>query len=262
MSYQYISVDSIERVGRITINRPQALNALSVPLMDEVGEAINAFEADEGIGAIIITGTEKAFAAGADIKDMAGLDGESALAQDFPYNASGWHALNRCRKPVIAAVSGFALGGGCELAMACDFIIAADNARFGQPEVKLGIIPGAGGTQRLIRAVGKAKAMELCLTGRMMEADEAERAGLVAYVTPADELQTRALATAQTIAAQSSTGTAMIKDCINQAMEIPLSSGLVYERRVLQALFGSDDQREGMTAFVEKRKPAFKRKGQ
>ncbi len=257
MIYEHIRTETDGRVARITLDRPEAMNALSVALMEEVGQALALFGADDGVGAVIITGNEKAFAAGADIKDMARLDYTAAMTRDFPFNAGGWEALNRFRKPVIAAVSGVCLGGGCELAMACDLIIAADNARFGQPEVKLGIMPGAGGTQRLVRAIGKAKAMELCLTGRMMDAGEAERAGLVAFVTPLDSLQERALETARTIAGHSLPSTMMIKESVNQAFESPLSSGLVFERRLFQGTFATADQAEGMAAFVEKRRPDF-----
>ena len=258
MTYNHIKTDVEGRVGRITLDRPEAMNALSVPLMDEVGAALDDFAADDRIGVVIVTGNEKAFAAGADIKDMADLDYAGALAQDFPFNGSGWQKLADFRKPVIAAVSGVCLGGGCELAMSCDFIIAADNARFGQPEVKLGIMPGAGGTQRLARAVGKAKAMELCLTGRMMGADEAERAGLVAFLTTVDGLQETAMDTARVIAGHSLPSTMVIKEAVNQAFESPLSSGLVFERRLFQAAFATEDQTEGMAAFVAKRKPDFK----
>lgn len=258
MAHQFIISERIGRVGCITLNRPEAMNALSVPLVAELGEALDEFARDDGIGAVIITGSDKAFAAGADIKDMAGMAYADALAEDFPFNAGGWQKLADFRKPVIAAVSGFCLGGGCEMAMSCDLIIAADNARFGQPEVRLGIMPGAGGTQRLVRAVGKSKAMELCLTGRHLNADEAERAGLVAYVTPADGLQEAALETASTIAGHSLPSTMMIKESIRHAFEAPLASGLIFERRLFQSTFATEDQAEGMDAFVNKRKPEFR----
>jgi len=243
------------RVGLIRLNRPQQLNALNDAVVDAIGAALAAFEADDGIGAIVITGNEKAFAAGADIGAMADFDYQHAYRTD--YITSNWERIRHCRKPIIAAVAGYALGGGCEMAMMCDIIIAAENARFGQPEIKLGILPGAGGTQRLPRAVGKAKAMDLCLTGRFMDAAEAERSGLVARVVPTDKLLEEALAMAQTIASYSLPVVMMIKECINRAYESPLSEGLLFERRVFHAAFALDDQKEGMRAFLEKRPPEF-----
>ncbi|AUM00770.1 enoyl-CoA hydratase [Pseudothauera hydrothermalis] len=256
MSYEHILVETRGRVGLITLNRPKALNALNDALVDEVGRALDGFEADEGIGAIVITGSDKAFAAGADIGAMAQFSYMDAFKGD--YITRNWERVKTCRKPVIAAVAGFALGGGCELAMMCDMIIAAETAKFGQPEIKLGILPGAGGTQRLPRAVGKAKAMDLCLTARFMDAAEAERAGLVARVVPADKLLDEALSAAQTIASYSLPVVMMIKESINRAFESGLSEGLLFERRVFHAAFALEDQKEGMAAFVEKRKPDFK----
>jgi enoyl-CoA hydratase len=256
MSYENILVETRDRVGLITLNRPKALNALNDALVDEMGRALDAFEADEGIGAIVITGSEKAFAAGADIGAMANFSYMDAYLGD--YITRNWERIKTCRKPVIAAVAGFALGGGCEMAMACDIIIAADTARFGQPEVKLGILPGAGGTQRLPRAVGKAKAMDLCLTARMMNAEEAERAGLVSRVVPADTLLDEALGAAQAIASFSLPVVMMIKESVNRAYESGLSEGLLFERRQFHAAFALEDQKEGMAAFVEKRPASFK----
>ena len=260
MSHEYILVetrgDGPRRTGLITLNRPKQLNALNDGLMDELGAALLAFDADEGIGCIVITGNEKAFAAGADIGAMAGFSFMDAYLGD--YITRNWETIRRVRKPVIAAVAGFALGGGCELAMSCDFIIAADSARFGQPEIKLGIIPGAGGTQRLPRAVGKAKAMDLVLTGRMMGAEEAERAGLVSRVVPADKLMDETLAAAELICQMSLPSVMMAKECVNRAFESPLSEGMMVERRMFHALFATEDQKEGMDAFVNKRKAAFK----
>jgi enoyl-CoA hydratase len=255
MAYETILTETRGRVGLITLNRPGQLNALNDQLIREVNQALDGFEADEGIGAIVVTGSDKAFAAGADIKEMQNKTYIEAYKEDF---IASWERIARCRKPVIAAVAGFALGGGCELAMSCDLIIAADSAKFGQPEIKLGIMPGAGGTQRLIRAVGKSKAMELCLTGRMMDAAEAERAGLVARVVPAAELLADALKTAETIASMSLTAAMMTKDCVNRAYETTLAEGIRYERRTFHALFATHDQKEGMAAFVEKRKAVFK----
>jgi len=246
------------KTGLITLNRPKQLNALNDGLMSELGAALQAFDADEGIGCIVITGSEKAFAAGADIGAMATLTYMEAYKGDFI--TRNWEALKSVRKPVIAAVAGFALGGGCELAMMCDFIIAADSAKFGQPEIKLGIIPGAGGTQRLPRAVGKAKAMDLVLTGRMMDADEAERAGLVSRVVPAAELMTAALAAAQSICELSGPSVMMAKECVNRAFEGTLADGVSHERRMFHSLFATEDQKEGMDAFVNKRKPVFKQR--
>lgn len=258
MSYENLLVDTRGRVGVITLHRPKALNALNDALMDELGQALLGFEADEGIGCMVITGSDKAFAAGADIgamKDWGYMD-----VYKSEYITRNWEQLRRVRKPVIAAVAGFALGGGCELAMMCDFIIAADTAKFGQPEIKLGIIPGAGGTQRLPRAVGKAKAMDLALTGRMMDAQEAERAGLVSRIVPADKLLDEALAAATVIAGYSLPSVMMAKESINRAYESPLSEGMLFERRMFHSLFGTEDQKEGMRAFVEKRKPDFNHK--
>ena len=256
MTYENILVETLNNVGRITLNRPAQLNALNDALMDELAHALQTFDADAHIGAIIVTGSEKAFAAGADIKAMAELDFETAYRQNFI--TRNWDAMANIRKPIIAAVSGFALGGGCELAMACDTIIAADTAQFGQPEIKLGVIPGAGGTQRFTRAVGKAKAMDMVLTGRMMGAEEAERAGLVTRIVPADTLQDEALKMAQTIAGYGKLAVMSAKEAVNQAFESPLSSGLLFERRAFHSLFSTDDQKEGMAAFIEKRKAVFK----
>ena len=256
MDYQNIIVETHGRVGLIRLNRPKQLNALNDALVDELGHALDVFEADEGIGAIVITGSEKAFAAGADIAAMANFS--YMYAYKGNYITRNWERVKTCRKPVIAAVAGFALGGGCELAMMCDLIIAADNAKFGQPEVKLGILPGAGGTQRLPRAVGKAKAMEMCLTGRFMDAEEAERSGLVARVVPAERLLEDALETAKTIASYSLPVVMMIKECVNRAYESPLNEGLLFERRTFHSSFALEDQKEGMAAFLEKRAPQFK----
>ena len=256
MAYEHIIVETRGRVGLITLNRPKALNALNDALMDELGEALVRFDADEGIGAIVITGNEKAFAAGADIgamKDWSYMD-----VYKSNYITRNWERLASVRKPVIAAVAGFALGGGCELAMMCDFIIAGDTAKFGQPEIKIGTIPGAGGTQRLPRAVGKAKAMDLVLSGRMMDAAEAERAGLVSRVVPGAKLLEEALAAAGQIAGFSLPSLMAAKEAINRAYETPLTEGILFERRTFHSLFGTEDQKEGMTAFVEKRKANFK----
>ena len=244
-----------EKVGVITLYRPQALNALNDQLMTELGQALQAFEADDKIGCMVITGSEKAFAAGADITAMAGYSFADAFGGD--YITRNWEAIRHIRKPVIAAVSGYALGGGCELSMMCDFIIAADNAKFGQPEIKLGIIPGAGGTQRLPRAVGKAKAMDMALTARMMDATEAERAGLVSRVVPFDKLMEEALGAAIIISGFSQLAVMAAKESVNRAFESGLSDGVMYERRLFHSLFSTHDQKEGMAAFVEKRKPAF-----
>ena len=256
MTFENILVTTQGRVGIITLNRPQALNALNDKLVDEIGAALDGFEASEDIGAIVITGSEKSFAAGADIGAMANFSYMDAYKGD--YITRNWERVKTCRKPVIAAVAGFALGGGCELAMMCDMIIAADTARFGQPEIKLGILPGAGGTQRLPRAVGKAKAMDMCLTARMIDAAEAERAGLVARVVPADKLLDEALAAATTIASFSLPVVMMIKESVNRAFESSLNEGLLFERRVFHSAFALDDQKEGMAAFVAKRKAEFK----
>ena len=262
MSYQNILVETRgsgeRRTGWITLNRPKQLNALNDALMDELGAALTAFDTDESIGCIVITGSEKAFAAGADIGAMASWTYMDVYKSD--YITRNWETIRRVRKPVIAAVAGFALGGGCELAMMCDFIIAADSAKFGQPEIKLGIIPGAGGTQRLPRAISKAKAMDLVLTSRMLDAAEAERAGLVSRVVPAAELLDVVLAAAQTICEFSGPSVMMAKECVNRAYEGPLAEGMLFERRMFHSLFATDDQKEGMAAFVEKRKPAFKQR--
>ena len=255
MSFELIIAETRGRVGLITLNRPKAMNALNDQVMDEIGQALDGFEADDGIGAIVITGSEKAFAAGADIGAMASFSYMDAYKGD--YITRNWERVKTCRKPIIAAVAGFALGGGCELAMMCDIIIAADSAKFGQPEVKLGILPGAGGTQRLPRAVGKAKAMDLCLTSRFMDAAEAERAGLVSRVVAADKLIEEALSAAETIASFSLPVVMMIKESVNRAFEGSLSEGLLFERRVFHSAFALKDQKEGMAAFVEKRKAKF-----
>ena len=256
MDYQNIIVETRGKVGLVTLNRPKALNALNDDLVDELGLALDAFEGDENIGCVVITGSEKAFAAGADITMMANFSYMDAYKGD--YITRNWERLKTFRKPVIAAVSGFALGGGCEMAMSCDMIFAADTAKFGQPEVKLGIIPGAGGTQRLPRAVGKGKAMDLCLTARLMDAAEAEKSGLVARVIPADKLVEEALAAAAAIASYSLPVVMMIKESINRAFESSLNEGLLFERRTFHSAFALADQKEGMAAFVEKRKAEFK----
>ena len=256
MEQTYIVTETKGRVGVITLNRPKQLNALCDGLMDEVSAALAGFEADDGIGCIVITGSERAFAAGADISMMKDFSYMDAYKGD--YITRNWEKVKTCRKPVIAAVAGFALGGGCELAMMCDMIFAADTAKFGQPEVKLGILPGAGGTQRLPRAVSKAKAMDMCLTARMMDAVEAERAGLVARVIPADKLLAETLAAAESIASYSLPVVMMIKECVNRAYESSLNEGLLFERREFHAAFALADQKEGMAAFVEKRAAAFK----
>jgi enoyl-CoA hydratase len=250
-----IVVETRDRVGLVTLNRPKALNALNDALMDELGAALRAFDADDGIGAIVITGSDKAFAAGADIGAMKDWSYMDVFKTD--YITRNWEELRRIRKPVIAAVAGYALGGGCELVMMCDIVIAADSARFGQPEIKLGIIPGAGGTQRLPRAVGKAKAMDLVLTARMMDAHEAERAGFVSRVVAADKLLEEALSAAATIARFSLPAVMMAKEAVQRAYESPLAEGLLFERRLFHSLFASADQKEGMTAFVDKRPPRF-----
>jgi enoyl-CoA hydratase len=256
MNYENILVESRDRVGLITLNRPKALNALNDALMNELGAALLAFDADEAIGAMVVTGSAKAFAAGADIGAMREWSYMDVFKSD--YITRNWDVIKRVRKPVIAAVAGFALGGGCELAMMCDFIIAAESARFGQPEIKLGIIPGAGGTQRLPRAVGKAKAMDLSLTARMMDAAEAERAGLVSRVVANERLLDEALGAAATIAGFSLPAVMMVKECINRAYEVPLAEGILFERRLFHSLFATGDQKEGMAAFVEKRAANFK----
>ena len=255
MAYQNIIVETKGRVGIIRLNRLSALNALSPALVAELSQAIDAFEADDAIGCLLITGNDKAFAAGADIKEMAEKSFFNAFMGNF---AADWDRAARARKPIVAAVAGFALGGGCELAMHCDVVIAADNAKFGQPEIKLGVIPGIGGTQRLTRAVGKAKAMDLILTGRIMDAAEAERSGLVARVVPAANLMDEAMKVAETIAGMSLPSVLAAKEAVNRAFETPLAEGVLFERRVFHSLFATEDQKEGMRAFVEKRKPERK----
>jgi enoyl-CoA hydratase len=255
MAYKNIKVEKKEAVGLITLDRPDALNALSDALMEELARALDDFEADNGIGCIVLTGSEKAFAAGADIKEMQSKDYMDVYLDDF---LATWERVTRCRKPVIAAVSGFALGGGCELAMMCDFIIAADTAKFGQPEINLGVMPGTGGSQRLTRLVGKSKAMEMCLTGRMMDAEEAERAGLVSRVVAADKLEDDAMETAAKIAGMSRPAVMMVKESVNSAYETSLAEGLRFERRLFHSLFATEDQKEGMAAFTEKRQADWK----
>jgi enoyl-CoA hydratase len=252
-----VLVETRGRVGLIRLNRPQALNALNSALIRDLARAVDAFEADANIGCMVVTGSDKAFAAGADIKEMADKGFIDVFLADF---AATWHRLADVRKPVIAAVAGFALGGGCELAMQCDLIIAADNAKFGQPEIKLGVIPGIGGTQRLTHAVGKAKAMDLILTGRMMDAEEAERAGLVARVVPLQNLLEEALKVATTIASMSLPSVLAAKEAVNRAFEMSLAEGIRFERRVFHSLFATRDQKEGMAAFIEKRPPKFENK--
>ena len=256
MTYQNILVEQRGKVGLITLNRPKQLNALNDALIDDLTVALQAFEADENIGCMVITGSEKAFAAGADIAGMAQWSYMDVYKSD--YISRNWDQLKRIRKPMIAAVAGYALGGGCELAMTCDFIIAADNAKFGQPEIKLGIIPGAGGTQRLPRAIGKAKAMDLALTGRNMDATEAERAGLVSRVVPLASLLDEAIAVAMSICEYSLPSVLMAKEAVNRAYEVNLTEGILFERRVFHSAFATEDQKEGMAAFLEKRKPVFK----
>jgi enoyl-CoA hydratase len=255
MTYENILVETHDAAGLIRFNRPQALNALNAQLIAELGQALAQFDRDPRIGAIVITGSEKAFAAGADIKEMASKSYMEAYLGDF---LATWDRIALERKPVIAAVAGFALGGGCELALMCDFIIAADTAKFGQPEIQLGVMPGAGGTQRLARYIGKAKAMDLILTARMMDATEAERCGLVARVVPADKLVDEALAAAKKIASLSQPIAMMAKESVNRAFETTLAEGIRFERRLFHSMFATEDQKEGMAAFVEKRKPQFK----
>jgi enoyl-CoA hydratase len=257
MTHEHIIVETKGKVGIIRLNRPNALNALNVALIGELTAAIDAFEADAAIGCIVVTGSDKAFAAGADIKEMAAKSFLDAFMNDF---CADWDRIAHARKPVIAAVAGFALGGGCELAMQCDLIIAAENAKFGQPEIKLGVIPGIGGTQRLTRAVGKAKAMDLCLTGRMMDAAEAERAGLVARVVPLASLMDEAMKAAETIASMSLPAVMIAKEAVNRAFETTLGEGIRFERRVFHSLFATADQKEGMAAFVAKRPAKFENK--
>jgi enoyl-CoA hydratase len=254
--YEMIATETQGRVAVVRLNRPQALNALCDQLMEELGQALRGFDADPDIAAIVITGSEKAFAAGADIKEMQGRTYPAVYLDDFI--GKRWEAVTQVQKPVIAAVAGYALGGGCELAMMCDIIIAGDNARFGQPEINLGVIPGAGGTQRLTRAVGKPKAMEMVLTGRMMDAQEAERASLVSRVVPAAEVVAEAVKVGEKIAALSAPAVAVAKEAVNRAFETTLAEGVKFERRVFHALFATEDQKEGMSAFAEKRKPAFR----
>ncbi len=254
-AYENILVETHGRVGLIRLNRPAALNALCDALVRELGEQLLAFDADKSIGAIVLTGSEKAFAAGADIKEMVGRTNPSAMMEDFI--GAGWEAVTKVKKPVIAAVAGFALGGGCELAMMCDMIFAADTARFGQPEINLGVIPGAGGTQRLTRAVGKSKAMDMVLTARMMDAQEAERANLVSKVFPAADMLTEVLKIADKIANLSPVAVQFAKQAVNRAFETTLAEGVRAERALFLSMFGTPDQKEGMAAFVEKRKPSF-----
>jgi enoyl-CoA hydratase len=258
MSYEFILVERRARVGLLTLNRPKQLNALSPKLMQELGRALLELDADEGVGAMVITGNEKAFAAGADIGEMKDFSYMDAFMSN--YITRDWEHIRNVRKPVIAAVAGYALGGGNELAMMCDIVIAADNAKFGQPEINLGVMPGAGGTQRLPRFTSKAKAMDMCLTARTLDAQEAERAGLVSRVVPADKLMEEALGVAAKIAAYSLPVVMMLKESINRAYESTLSEGILFERRLFHSQFGLEDQKEGMAAFVEKRKPAFKNK--
>ena len=257
MAYENILVETRGRVGVIRLNRPAAMNALSSALVRELAAAIDLFEADPAIGCLIVTGSDKAFAAGADIKEMSGKSFMDVFVANF---AADWDRAARARKPVIAAVAGFALGGGCELAMQCDIILAADNAKFGQPEIKLGVIPGIGGTQRLTRVIGKAKAMDLCLTGRLMDAQEAERAGLVARIVPLASLMDEAMKMAELIASMPLPATMMAKDAVNVALETTLAEGIRFERRDFYPLFATEDQKEGMAAFAGKRAPNFKNK--
>lgn len=258
MAYEHIIAEKRGRVGLITLNRPKAMNALCAKLIAELGSALDSFEADSDIGAIVLTGSEKAFAAGADIKEMASKDFNDVYSNDFI--TGEWEKAASCRKPVIAAVAGYALGGGCEMAMMCDFIIAAENAKFGQPEITIGTIPGAGGTQRLTRAVGKAKAMEMCLTGRIMGAEEAERSGLVTRIVPVEKLVEDALETAEKIAKLSMPVVMMAKESVNKAFETTLQEGVMFERRVFHSTFALEDRKEGMDAFAEKRSPNFQHK--
>lgn len=255
MAYETILAETKGRVGILTLNRPKALNALNKQIIAEMTQALDAWENDPEIGCVLLTGSDRAFAAGADIKEMEPLAFPGTFVDDF---ITPWDRLSRFRKPTVAAVAGYALGGGCEIAMMCDIVLAADTAQFGQPEIKLGVIPGAGGTQRLTRIVGKAKAMDLVLTGRMMGAEEAERSGLVARVVPAADLQAEALKVAEAIAGLSLPATMMAKESVNRAYETTLGEGIRFERRVFQALFGTADQKEGMKAFIEKRQPGFK----
>lgn len=256
MAYECILTETDGAVGIITLNRPDALNAFNKQLMDELTDAVKKFEADDNVGCLIVTGSEKAFAAGADIKEMASKNYMDVFMEDFI--TANWEEVTRARKPVIAAVAGYALGGGCELALMCDFIIAGDNAKFGQPEISIGAMPGAGGTQRLARFIGKSKAMEMCLTGRMMEAEEAERCGLVSRIVPKGELREEAIRVAKQIAGFSRPIAMLTKESVNRAYETTLTEGVRFERRVFHSVFGTEDQTEGMAAFNEKRKPNFK----
>lgn len=256
MAYEHILVETRGAVGMITLNRPKAMNALCADLAREIAEAVDAYEADDAIGALVVTGSEKAFCAGADIKEMADKNYMDVYKEDFI--TVNWERLSQCRKPVIAAVAGYALGGGCEFAMMCDFILAADTAKFGQPEILIGTIPGAGGTQRLTRFVGKAKAMEMAITGRMMDAEEAERAGLVSRIIPADELIDEAVKTAEKIANLSRPVVMLAKESVNRAYETTLAEGIRFERRLFHSTFATEDQKEGMAAFAEKRTAEFK----
>lgn len=257
MAFENIIVEKRGRVGIVTLNRPDAMNALSAALIDELGQALDDFEADEHISCIVLTGNERAFAAGADIKEMQDKTYMEAYKEDF---ISSWERVSKCRKPVIAAVAGYALGGGAEIAMMCDFIIAAEGAKFGQPEITLGVMPGAGGTQRLARFVGKAKAMDMCLTGRMMNAEEAERSGLVSRVVPANDLLDEVMKIADKIADFSLPSLMMVKESVNRAYETTLTEGMRFERRLFHSLYSTEDQKEGMAAFAEKRSPQFKNK--
>ncbi len=256
MAYECILTETDGAVAVITLNRPDALNAFNRQLMDELTDAVKKFEADDAIGCMVLTGSEKAFAAGADIKEMASKDYIDVLSEDFI--TANWEEVSRTRKPIIAAVGGYALGGGCELALMCDFIIAGDNAKFGQPEISIGAMPGAGGTQRLARFIGKSKAMEMCLTGRMMDAEEAERCGLVSRIVPKGELREEAIRVAKQIAGFSRPIVTLTKESVNRAYETTLSEGVRFERRVFHSIFAFEDQKEGMAAFAEKRKPVFK----
>lgn len=258
MAYNCILVDRRSSVASVTLNRPDALNALNNEMMAEVTEVLKEFEADDEIKAIVLTGSSKAFAAGADIKEISSKNYMDVYKEDFV--TSNWEEVLKCRKPIIAAVAGYALGGGCELAMMCDFILAADNAKFGQPEISIGVIPGAGGTQRLTRLVGKSKAMEMILTGRMMDAAEAERCGLVSRIVPLDQLNDEAIKVAEKIAEFSLPAVMMAKECVDVAYETTLDQGMRFERRMFHSLFGTSDQKEGMAAFIEKRSPDFKHK--
>ena len=256
MAYATLDTRTEDKVRIVTLSRPEALNALNTQLMDELTDALTKADRDPAVSVIVVTGSDKAFAAGADIKEMQGKTAMEAYSEDFI--TANWEAATRVRKPIIAAVAGYALGGGCELAMMCDIVIAADTARFGQPEITIGAIPGAGGTQRLTRAIGKSKAMEMCLTGRMMGAEEAERSGLVARVVPAADLMDEALRTANKIAEFSRPVAMMVKECVDRAFETTLAEGILFERRLFHGVFASEDQEEGMNAFVEKRQPSFK----